>query len=644
MRVNRVIDGRFELVERLGGGGMGTVWRARDLVLHRDVAVKEVRPPDPALAEHDVEGARTLRERVLREARALARIDHPNVVTIHHIVDAGEGTYPWLVMELVTGGSLQDRLDRGSMTPVEAAALGRELLSALRAAHERDIEHRDVKPANVLLRPDGRPVLTDFGIAAVRESTVLTASGSIIGSPDYMAPERIRGGGGSGPAADLWSLGMVLYVAVEGHHPLRRENTLATLAAVLSDDVPPPRRAGELTGLLSRLLVREPSARPDAAELDRALAAVTSPGAADRPAGPQDADAVRGPAGAPAHGTGPQAFGPPGYEGFGEPSAAVGGTTSFHLAPPTSPPASPPTASGTAPVGGAPVGGAPVGGAPVGAATTARGGSPADASPWATPPAASGVFAPSGGSAATAPSSAPATGGTGRRRSRTARFLGSAVVVVLAVGIPVAALNWDWRPGDPGSGPSSAPPSQQGPVAQGPGASGTPTSTVKTPTSAPSTSKGVAPVKGSLLTPAGIRSAIAAIKEASGGTTVTSFVVYPDYAIAESVVKGSTKRYDRYMYRGEDAAVRQGSGTAFPGSVPTDLDDFDWDALPALMKRADKELGVDKPTSRYLVVNPPSSIFGTKAGMSVYLSDDYGSAYLQADAKGRVTATYPREN
>lgn len=242
--MSRVIDGRFELVERLGGGGMGTVWRARDLALHRDVALKEVRPPDPALAEYDVEGARTLRARVLREARALARIDHPGVVTIHHIVDAGEGTYPWLVMELVTGGSLQDRLDRGPMTPAEAAVLGHRLLAALTAAHERDIEHRDVKPANVLLRPDGRPVLTDFGIAAIRESTVLTASGSIIGSPDYMAPERIRGRS-SGPAADLWSLGMLLYVAVEGHHPLRRENTLATLAAVLSDDVPPPLRVAD---------------------------------------------------------------------------------------------------------------------------------------------------------------------------------------------------------------------------------------------------------------------------------------------------------------------------------------------------------------------------------------------------------------
>ncbi|MFF3838579.1 protein kinase [Streptomyces sp. NPDC001930] len=620
--MNRVIDGRFELVERLGGGGMGTVWRARDLVLHRDVAVKEVRPPDPALAEHDVEGARTLRERVLREARALARIDHPNVVTIHHIVDAGEGTYPWLVMELVTGGSLQDRLDRGSMTPVEAATLGRELLSALRAAHERDIEHRDVKPANVLLRPDGRPVLTDFGIAAIQESTVLTASGSIIGSPDYMAPERIRGGGGSGPAADLWSLGMVLYVAVEGHHPLRRENTLATLAAVLSDDVPPPRRAGELTGLLNRLLVREPSSRPDAAELDRALAAVTSPDPSGRPSLRQEADAVRGPAAAPSNGAGATAFGEPGAAGTGE-------ATSFHLAPPASHWAPPATSGAGSPA----------------AATASQGGSPTDAPPSAAPPApAAGFtpagFAPSGVSPATAPSSSPSPG-AGRRRSRTARFLGAAVVVVLAVGIPVAAMSWDWRPGEPGGGPSSAPPSQQGPVAQRPDASGTPTST-STPSAA--ASNDVAPVKGSLLTPAGVRSAIAAIKEASGGTMVTSFVVYPDYAIAESLVKGSTKRYDRYMYRGEDAAVRQGSGTAFPGSVPTDLDDFDWDALPALMKRADKELGVAEPTSRYLVINPPSSIFGTKAGMSVYLSDTYGSAYLQADTKGRVTATYPREN
>ncbi|MFH8421405.1 serine/threonine-protein kinase [Streptomyces sp. NPDC018038] len=608
--MNRVIDGRFELVERLGGGGMGTVWRARDLALHRDVAVKEVRPPDPALAEHDVEGARTLRERVLREARALARIDHPNVVTIHHIVDAGEGTYPWLVMELVTGGSLQDRLDRGPLTPVEAAVLGRELLSALRAAHERGIEHRDVKPPNVLLRPDGRPVLTDFGIAAIRENTVLTASGSIIGSPDYMSPERIRGGGGTGPASDLWSLGMVLYVAVEGHHPLRRENTLATLAAVLSDDVPPPRRAGALTDVLARLLVREPDARPDAAELDRVLAAVAEQDPAAGRVPPGDAASVRDRPPAPADGAGAAPYGGP--AGIGGSPYGAGGTTSFHLAPPA--------AAGAAP----------------GFAASPSQGVPGSFGPPPTVPPAG--FAPSAGSPATAPSAASAGGGP---RRRTGKVVGAAAAVVLAVGIPVAALSWDWRPEDPGSGPTGTSPSHRSPVAQGPGASGTPTAGTTTSTAPSEDSE---PVKKDLLTPAGIRAAIAAIKEASGGTMVTSFVVYPDYAIAESVVKGSTKRYDRYMYRGEDAAVRQGSGTAFPGSVPVDLNDFDWDVLPALMKRADKELGIDEPTSRYFLLNPASSVFGTKPGMSVYLSDGYGSAYLTADAKGRVTATYPREN
>ncbi|MGW6010188.1 serine/threonine-protein kinase [Streptomyces sp. NPDC055210] len=281
----RVIDGRFRLEARLGGGGMGTVWRATDLALHRNVAVKEVRPPDIDLAEYDPEGARLLRERVLREARALARIDHPNVVTIHHIVDGGEGTYPWIVMELVGGGSLADRLERGPTDPVETARIGREVLAALRAAHDAGIQHRDVKPANVLLRPDGRPVLTDFGIAAIRESTALTATGSIIGTPDYMAPERIAGDDG-GPASDLWSLAMMLYAAVEGHHPLRRGTTMATLAAVLYEDVPPPGKAGPLTDALMRVLVRDPQARPDAGTFDRMLTAVSAgagigPGAAD---------------------------------------------------------------------------------------------------------------------------------------------------------------------------------------------------------------------------------------------------------------------------------------------------------------------------------------------------------------------------
>ena len=142
----RVIDDRFELVERLGGGGMGLVWRAWDTALHREVALKEVRPPDPAMSEQDPATVRELRERVLREARALARLNHPHVVTIHHIVDEGPDAYPWLVMELVSGGSLQDRLARGPMAPAEAARLGREVLSALRAAHAVGIQHRAQPP------------------------------------------------------------------------------------------------------------------------------------------------------------------------------------------------------------------------------------------------------------------------------------------------------------------------------------------------------------------------------------------------------------------------------------------------------------------------------------------------------------------
>ncbi|WP_237107785.1 serine/threonine-protein kinase, partial [Nonomuraea sp. MG754425] len=268
----RVIDGRFELVERLGGGGMGLVWRAWDVALHRDVALKEVRPPDPSMEEHDPTHARELRSRVLREARALARLNHPNVATIHHIVDPDEQGYPWIVMELVTGGSLQDRIQRGPMPVPEAARLGREVLAGLRAAHAVGIQHRDVKPANVLLREDGRAVLTDFGIAAMRESTSLTATGAFIGSPEYMAPERINGVEGD-PASDFWSLGMMVYVAVEGRHPLRRNSTLATLAAVLNQDVPPAERAGVLGPVLGALLVRDPAARPDPETLDRMLAA-----------------------------------------------------------------------------------------------------------------------------------------------------------------------------------------------------------------------------------------------------------------------------------------------------------------------------------------------------------------------------------
>ncbi|AKU16846.1 serine/threonine-protein kinase [Luteipulveratus mongoliensis] len=254
--VGRVLEERFELLDQLGVGGMGTVWRARDLVLHRDVAVKEVRPVDGADPDET-------RERVLREARALARVSHPNVVTVHHIVD--ERPHPWLVMELVEGSNLQDRLRTGPLPEQEVARIGRQVVAGLQAIHAVGILHRDIKPANVLLRADGRAVLADFGIASVEGTTSITQIGQVVGSPEFMAPERLSGLP-EGPAADLWSLGMTLFVAVEGHSPMRRKTTAATMSAVLSERIPPPERAVALRPALEALLIKEPTSRADASE------------------------------------------------------------------------------------------------------------------------------------------------------------------------------------------------------------------------------------------------------------------------------------------------------------------------------------------------------------------------------------------
>ncbi|MEU7134973.1 protein kinase [Streptomyces sp. NPDC046261] len=265
--------GRFALSRRLGGGGMGTVWRARDMELQRDVALKEVRTFGP----DSPEDAARVRERVLREARALARIQHPHVVTIHQVVD--DTPFPWLVMELVDGVSLEERMASGPLPPAFVAGVGRDVLSALNAAHEAGIQHRDVKPANVIIRPDGSAVLTDFGIAALDGPSGLTMPGGVIGSPEFMAPERAAGEAG-GPAADLWSLGMSLYVAVEGTSPLRRETPLSTLTAVRESPVPAPTRAGPLEPVLRALLARDPAARPTAAHVAVMLTAAARSAAA----------------------------------------------------------------------------------------------------------------------------------------------------------------------------------------------------------------------------------------------------------------------------------------------------------------------------------------------------------------------------
>ncbi|MGW1541087.1 protein kinase domain-containing protein [Streptomyces sp. NPDC002309] len=266
----RLVGGRYRLAERIGSGGMGTVWRARDELVGREVAVKQPRlPGDP-----QDEARRRAAHRLYREARAAARVDHRSAVTIHDVVE--EDGVPWIVMELIQGESLHEMLRRGPVPPAEAARIALAVLGALRAAHAVGIVHRDVKPANVLLGRQGRVVLTDFGIAHVQGEESLTVSGEFVGSLEFVAPERMSGRG-AGPASDLWSLGVLLYAAVEGSSPFRRGTPESTLAAVLASDPPEPRRAGVLGPLLARLLAKDPERRPGSEEVAVELEAVTVP-------------------------------------------------------------------------------------------------------------------------------------------------------------------------------------------------------------------------------------------------------------------------------------------------------------------------------------------------------------------------------
>ncbi|TDB92056.1 serine/threonine-protein kinase [Actinomadura sp. 7K534] len=279
----RVLAGRYRLRERLGSGGMGTVWSAADETLRRTVAVKEIVFPDVLTAEE----RRVATARAQREARAAALVDHPGVITVHDVVIEDER--PWIVMELVSGASLGEVLRRdGPRTPQAAAQIGLQVLDALDAAHEKGVVHRDVKPGNVLLAEDGRVVLTDFGIASIEADPGLTRTGTFVGSPGYIAPERLREQPG-GPESDLWSLGATLYAAVEGRPPFERESSMATLGAVLTEEPAPPQRAGSLSPLLWYLLQKEPSARPKTEDVRRVLRNVSAgmpsglPGAAPMP-------------------------------------------------------------------------------------------------------------------------------------------------------------------------------------------------------------------------------------------------------------------------------------------------------------------------------------------------------------------------
>jgi eukaryotic-like serine/threonine-protein kinase len=271
----RLLAGRYRVTRRLGRGGMGVVWEARDEVLGRQVALKELRTFTDAPPEQV--GDLTLRMR--REARAAARVRHPSVVAVHDIAEH-EGR-PVIVMELVDGPSLDDVLRRdGPLDPREAARIGAEVLRALAAAHRAGVLHRDVKPGNVLLERGGRVVLTDFGIAAVEDpadgsATRLTGTGDLVGSLDYLAPERARGEQ-PGPPSDVWSLGATLYAAVEGASPFRRTSTWSTLTAIVVEPLPAPLRAGPLGPALAELLHKDPTLRPDAERAAALLAAVAA--------------------------------------------------------------------------------------------------------------------------------------------------------------------------------------------------------------------------------------------------------------------------------------------------------------------------------------------------------------------------------
>ena len=259
------IGGRYQLRAAIGHGGMGTVWQAADTVLHRDVAVKEVLlPPGIATADRNA-----LYERTMREARAAAALSHPSVVQVYDVVT--EGGRPWIIMELLHARSLADMIiSDGPLAQRAVAKIGIALLGALEVAHNAGVLHRDVKPANILICTDGRCVLTDFGVARLPSGSTLTTPGMVLGSPHFISPERAVGGA-FGPPSDLFSLGVSLYTAIEGHPPFDRGDPFETMRAVVEEPAPQPVRAGALAPVLYGLLEKDPARRWDVPTSRQAL-------------------------------------------------------------------------------------------------------------------------------------------------------------------------------------------------------------------------------------------------------------------------------------------------------------------------------------------------------------------------------------
>ncbi|MFE1426395.1 protein kinase [Streptomyces fungicidicus] len=282
----RLLAGRYRLGDVLGRGGMGTVWRAQDETLGRTVAVKELRFP----TNIDEEEKRRLITRTLREAKAIARIRNNSAVTVFDVVE--EDDRPWIVMELVEGKSLAEAIrEDGLLEPRRAAEVGLAILDVLRSAHREGILHRDVKPSNVLIAEDGRVVLTDFGIAQVEGDPSITSTGMLVGAPSYISPERARGHK-PGPAADLWSLGGLLYAAVEGTPPYDKGSAIATLTAVMTEPLEEPKNAGPLKDVIYGLLTKDPAQRLDDAGARALLNAIVN-APASQDADPEPADATK---------------------------------------------------------------------------------------------------------------------------------------------------------------------------------------------------------------------------------------------------------------------------------------------------------------------------------------------------------------
>jgi hypothetical protein len=260
------IAGRYVVLEEIGRGGMGIVWLAEDRTIGRRVAIKQLHVPAGVPPEERA----VFEARVLREARAAGRLNDPGIVTVHDVVQEDGDTY--IVMELIEAPTLSDLVTRGGPPPPDTVArLAEQLLAALEAAHAAGVVHRDVKPSNIMVLPNGRVKLTDFGIAQSAGDTRLTTSGAIVGSPSYIAPERLRGDE-TDARSDLWALGAVLFYAVEGHSPFERPTAAATIAAVLSDPPGLVRCHGALASVITGLLDTSPDARPTPAEIRARLA------------------------------------------------------------------------------------------------------------------------------------------------------------------------------------------------------------------------------------------------------------------------------------------------------------------------------------------------------------------------------------